>query len=156
MGRSRRLGDRERNPEDGIGAEAAFVWRAIERNECLVDLGLGLGVHAADRIENLAVDGIDRPAYPLAQIPLAAVTQFDRLVRPGRGPRWYRGAALRPVFEHDVDLDRRIAAAVEDPAAADVGDGSQGAPGASQPSRGSSRSANTLVMPLGRRPSSTP
>src|SRR5262249_7823169 len=83
---------------------------------------------AADRIENLAVDGIDRPAHSLAQITLAAVAQFDRLVRSGRGPRWHRGAAFGSVFEHDVDLDRRIAPAVEDLAADDVGDGGHGVP----------------------------
>ncbi len=122
MGRGRGLGDRQRHAEDGIGAEPALVGRAVERDQRLVDLDLGLGIHAADGIENLAVDRVDRLADPLAEIALAAVAQLDRLVRPGRGARRHRGAALRPVLEHDIDLDGRIAAAVEDFAADDVDD----------------------------------
>src|SRR5215813_12593374 len=156
MGGGRGLGDRERDPEDGVSAEAAFVWRAVERNERLVDLGLRLGVHAADGIENLAVDGVDRLAHPLAEIALATVAQFDRLVRPSRGSRRHGGAALGPVFEHDVDLDRRIAAAVEDLAADDVGDGSHGVPGGSQRPPGFYRIDNTLVMSRGSGASSSP
>ena len=58
----RRLGDRQRDAEDGVGAEAALVGRAVERDQRLVDLDLLLGVHAADRVEDLAVDGVDRLA----------------------------------------------------------------------------------------------
>src|SRR5262249_30051133 len=93
--------------------------------------------------------GVDRLAHPLAEIALAAVAQFDRLVRPGRGPRRHGGAALGAVFEHDIDLDRRIAAAIEDLAADDIGDGSHGVPGRSQRPPGFYRIENTLVMPRG-------
>src|SRR5262249_58409999 len=77
------------------------------------------------------------------------VAQFDRVVRPSRGPRRHAGAALAPVFEPDVDLDRRIAAAVEDLAADDIGNGSHGVPGRSQRPPGFYRIENTLVMPRG-------
>ena len=63
----------------------------------------------------------------LAEIALAAVAQFDRLMRAGRGAGRHRGAAHRAVFQHDVDLDGRVAAAVEDFAADDVDDGGHGA-----------------------------
>ena len=124
----RGLGGRERDAEDGIGAEPALVGRAVERDQRLVDLDLRLGVHAADRVENLAVDRVDRLAYALAEIALVAVAQLDRLVRPGRGARRHRSAAARAVLEHDVDLDGRVAAAVEDFAADDVDDGGHAAP----------------------------
>ena len=124
VGRGRRLGDGERHAEDGVGAEPAFVRRAVERDHGLVDLDLRLGIHAAERLENLAVDRLDRVAHALAEIAfLVAVAQLDRLMRPGRGARRHAGAAARAVFEHDIDLHGRIAAAVENFPADDVDDG---------------------------------
>ena len=124
LGDRRGLGRGERDAEDGIGAEPAFVRRAVERDHGFVDLGLRLGVHAAERVEDLAVDRIDRLAHALAEIALlVAVAQFDRLMRAGGSARGHRGAAQRAVLQHDVDFDGRIAAAVENFAADDVGDG---------------------------------
>ncbi len=75
---------------------------------------LVLGVHAADRVEDLAIDGVDRLADALAEeARLVAVPQFDRLMGTGRGARRNRRAAHRTVFEGDIDLHRRIAAAVQ-------------------------------------------
>ena len=61
------------------------------------------GVHAADRVEDLAVDGGDRLAHALAEIALlVAVAQLDRLVRAGRGARRHGRAAeaSRPPARH--------------------------------------------------------
>src|SRR5262249_19148671 len=57
---------------------------------------------------------------------LVAVAQLDRFVRAGGGAGWHRRAALGAVLEDHVDLDGRIAAAVEDLTADDVDDGSHG------------------------------
>ncbi len=57
---------------------------------------------------------------------LVAVAQFHRLVRAGGGAGRHRRAAERAAVEHHVDLDGRIAAAVEDLAGDDVGDGGHG------------------------------
>ena len=119
----RGLGDRQRHAEDGVGAEPALVRRAVELDHRLVDVDLVLGFHAADRLEDLAVDGLDRLLDALAEIARAAVAQFDRLMRAGRGAGRNRGAAHRAVLEHDVDLDGRVAAAVQNFAADDVDDG---------------------------------
>ena len=124
IGCGRRLGDGERDAEDGVGAEPAFVGRAVERDHGVVDLDLRLGIHAAERIENLAVDRLDRVAHALAEITfLVAVAQLDRLMRPCGSSRWHPGAAARAVFQHDIDLHGRIAAAVENFPADDVDDG---------------------------------
>ena len=124
LGDGRGLGHRQRHAEDGVGAEPALVGRAVERDHRLVDLGLRLGVHAAERVEDLAVDRIDRLAHALAAVArLVAVAQFDRLMRAGGGAGGHRGAAVGAVLQHHVDLDGRIAAAVEDFAADNVGDG---------------------------------
>ena len=75
-----RLGSGQRDAEDGVGAEAALVGSTVEGDKRLVDLDLCLGVHTADGIKNLAVDGIDGLAHALAEIALAAIAQFDRLM----------------------------------------------------------------------------
>ena len=79
---------------------------------------------------------VDRALDALAEIALAAVAQFDRLVRAGRGARRHRGAAHGAVFEHDVDFDGRIAAAVQNFASDDVDDGGHGAENPSAEIRG--------------------
>src|SRR5207244_1739248 len=45
---------------------------------------------------------------------LVVIAQLDRLVLAGAGAAWDRGAAEGAVIEHDVDLDRGVAAGVED------------------------------------------
>ena len=123
----RRFGHRQRDTEDGVGAEPALVGRAIELLEGIVDPPLLLGVHAGQCIEDFAVDGVHRIAHALAQVALLVpVPQLDRLVRPGRGAGGYTGAALRAVLEDHIDLDRGVAAAVQDFTADDVDDGCHG------------------------------
>ena len=83
-----------------------------------VDRGLVLGVQADERVEDFAVDGVDRLAHALAAVALlVAVAQLHRFVRAGGGAGGHRGAAERAVLQHHVDFDGRIAAAVEDFAA---------------------------------------
>ena len=85
-GSSRRLGHRERHAEDRVGAEPRLILGAVERDQRLVDLGLVLGIHAADRVENFALGGGHRLLHAIAEIALlVAVAQFDRLVRARRG-----------------------------------------------------------------------
>ena len=74
---------------------------------------LVVGLHAARRVEDLAVDGVDRLAHALAAIALVAIAQLDSLMRAGRGARGHRGAAEGAVLQQDIDLDGRVAAAVE-------------------------------------------
>ena len=119
----RRAGRGKTDPEDGIGAEAALVVAAVELDHQRVDLGLVLGFVADDGVGDLAIDRGDRLPDPLAAPALGiAVALLDRFMDPGRGARGHRRAALAAVLERDVDLDRRIAAAVEDLAGVDVDD----------------------------------
>ena len=92
-----------------------------------VDLHLLGRVHAADRIEDLAFHVGDRGLHALAAVPRrVVVAQLHRLVRAGRGAGRHRGAAHGAAVQHDIDLDRGIAAAVEDLAGDDIGDGGHG------------------------------
>jgi len=88
---------------------------------------LRFGIHSADRVEDLAVDCLHGFAHALAQIAgLVAIPKLDGFVRAGRGPGRHAGAAARALIEHHVDLDGRIAAAIQNLASNDVDDRSHG------------------------------
>ena len=89
----------------------------------MVEPGLVGGIAANDRARDLAVHVGDRLGHALAApAALVAVAQLDRFMDSGRRPRRNRRAAQAAIFEDDVDLDGRIAAAVEDLAAVNAGD----------------------------------
>ena len=74
-------------------------------------------------VGDLAIDRVDRLADALAApAALVAIAQLDRLMRAGRRARRHRRAAHAAVLQRHVDLDRRIAAAVEDLAGVHVDD----------------------------------
>ena len=85
VGRGRSFRNGERHAENCIGPKPAFVRGSVEGDQRLVDLGLRFGIHAANGVEDLAIDRIDclaaRP-FPLIAL-LVAVAQFDRLVCAG-------------------------------------------------------------------------
>ena len=71
-----------------------------------------------------AGDRIHRLADTLATIArLVTVTEFDRLMGACRRARRHGRPASRAVLQNDVDLHGRVAAAVEDFSANNVGDG---------------------------------
>ena len=88
-------------------------------------LTCSVGVHAADRVEDLAFDVGDRLPHALAaEAGLVAVAQFHRLVRAGRGAgRAPRRGPCAPLSSTTSTSTVGIAAAVEDFAGGDVGDG---------------------------------
>ena len=123
----RRLGDRERDRQHRIGAEARLVGRAVQLDHRLVDLDLVEDVHAGDGVEDLALDIADGLEHALAAVAgLVAVAQFHRLMRAGRGAGGDDGVAARAAVEHHLGLDGRVAAGVEDFTGDDVGDGGHG------------------------------
>src|SRR5579871_1789411 len=86
-------------------------------------MDLVLSLHAADRLEDLTIDRLDRLLHALAEIArLVAVAELDGLARAGRRAGGHGRAAHRAILEDDVDLDGGIATAVEDLAADDVDD----------------------------------
>ena len=103
----RRAGDGKADTERGVGAEPALVRRAVELDQGGVDGVLVLGVHARERVEDLALDRGDRLQHAFAAVARhVAVAQLDRLVGAGRGAGRHGRAALCAGFEDDVDLDR--------------------------------------------------
>ncbi len=116
------LGDGERHAEDGVGAEARLVRRTIELDHQVVDLDLVFGIMTADRIIDLAIDRFDGLFNALAEITRRRHAVRRLHAHRSRRPR-DRSAAHAAIFEIDVDLYGRVATAVEDLAADDVGDG---------------------------------
>ena len=126
-GVGRRLGDRERDAENGVGAEPRLVGRAVELDQGHVDRDLFFRVEAGNGVENFAIDRFHRPEHALAgKAGLVAVAQFDRLMGAGRGARGHGGAAEGAVLEGHIDLDRGIAARVQDFTGDDVDNLSHG------------------------------
>jgi hypothetical protein len=119
--RRRGLRDGQRDAEDRVRPQAALVWRAVELDQLPVELVLPRRVQAGDLALDLR-DVRDRLAHALAAPPGAAVAKLDGLVHTCRGAGRNRGAAERPRLELDVDLDRGIAARVEDLARVHPGD----------------------------------
>jgi hypothetical protein len=120
----RRLGDGERDAEDGVGAEPRLVRRAVQIDHDIVDRRLRLGIHAADRIEDLGLNGGHRLQDTLAAIArLVAIAQLDRLMRAGRGAGGHGGAAEGAALQQHVHLHGRVAAAIENLARDDIGNG---------------------------------
>src|SRR5690606_3523288 len=120
----RSLGNGQRDTQDRIGAETALVGRAIKLDQRTIDMKLLLGFHAAKGFENFAIDGIHGPTHALAEITRTTIAQFDGLMGPRRCTRWNGGTAKRAVLQGHVNLNGRVAAAVENFTSDDVDDSS--------------------------------
>jgi hypothetical protein len=104
---------RQGDAEDRVGPQARLVGRAVEVDERAVEALLVGGVAAADRLGDLAVDVADRLRHALAAVGLAAVAQLGGLELAGRGAAGHDRAPGRAGAQHELDLDRRVAATVE-------------------------------------------
>ena len=123
IGRRRRLGHGKGHAQDGVGAEPGLVRRAVKCDQGFINLDLRFGLHAAERVHDLAIDRFDRGPHTLALIArFVAVSQFDGFMGAGRCARGHRGAAARAAGQDDVGLDGGIAARVEDLARGDFDD----------------------------------
>ncbi len=116
----RGLGHGERNAEDGVGAEPGLVRGAVKVQQRLVDQPLVVGAQPDDRGSDLVEHGLHRLVDALAAVTRAAVAQLHRLVFTGGRARRHRGAGERAVRQGHLDLDRRVAAGIEDLAGSDL------------------------------------
>ena len=108
------VGGGERNAEHRVGAELGLVFGAVERDQPLVERALRGCVGAAKRVRDGPVDVGDGASHALAaEAARVAVAQFQRLVNAGRGARRHGGAAERAAVQLHVDLNRGIAARID-------------------------------------------
>src|SRR4029079_16634827 len=92
----------------------ALVGRAVEVDHRAVQGGLVAGLQTLNGLGQLAVGVGDRLRHALDRPAVPAVAQLDRLELAGGGTRGDRGAAGGARLQHHVDLDSRVAAAVDD------------------------------------------
>ena len=107
------LGGGEGDAEDGVRAEVGLVRRAVHLVHHVVDGRLVGRVHAQDLRSDLVVHVGDSAEDALAHVPITLVAQLDGLIRARRRTARHR-RAVQLAARHDVDLDRRVAARVED------------------------------------------
>ena len=111
----RGVGRRQADAEEGVRSEPRLVRRSVQVDQQTVEADLVDGVDAKQLGAERLVDVADRGEDALSAIALrVAVAHLHRLVRAGRGSRRDDGRAHRSVVQEEIDLDRRIAARVED------------------------------------------
>ena len=108
-------GHREADAEDGVGADLLLVGAAVDGEHLGVDEALLAGLEAEELGAELVDDRVDGLLDALADVAvLVAVTSLDGLEGTGRGAAGDGRAGDRAVVEGDLDLDRGVAARVED------------------------------------------
>src|SRR6185312_8188019 len=103
-----------RDRQDGVGAEAALVRRAVELDQAPVENRLiGDLVAHQGRSQHL-VDVGDRARDPFAEVALGvAVAQLDRFMFAGRSAAGHRRATARARSQRQIAFHRGVAAGIK-------------------------------------------
>jgi len=114
------LGAGQADAEDGVGAEARLVLRAVELDHLGVDGFLLADEHALQLFVEDGVDVVDGLEDAFAEVlALVAVAQFAGFVHARGGSARYGGAAHGALVGVDVDFHCGVAATVENLTAPD-------------------------------------
>ena len=123
LGGRRGAGGGHGDGENGVGAQLAFVGRAVGLDHAAIERGLVADVEAFDGFGDGAVDVVDGFENAFAEIArFVAVAKLESFVFAGGGAGGHGGAAARAVREDYVGLDRGIAARIKNLPADDAGD----------------------------------
>jgi hypothetical protein len=108
-------GGGQAGPQDGVGAEAGLVGRAVQLQEKTVEGLLIQHVMAAEGGADLCVDVGYRLADALAANALGIlIAEFDGFMDAGGGARGHRRPPDAAAGQLDLDLACRVAARIED------------------------------------------
>jgi hypothetical protein len=114
----------KRYRKNGIRAKARLVGRSVQLDHQTVDAQLIGDVATDERRRNLVLDVAHRVLHALAAIPMrVAVAQLHGFVLAGARAARNRRAPHHAVRKDDVGFNRGVAAAVEDLAGFDRGNG---------------------------------
>ena len=104
----------QRNAEKRVGAEFLFVRRAVEFDDLRVEFRLLERIEAEQNRRDRLVHGRNRLAYALAAVTfLVTIPQLPCFMFAGARAARDRSPPERAAFEMYIDLDRRVAARIE-------------------------------------------
>ena len=104
----------EGNTEDGVCAELALVWSAVEIDHGLIESTLIGSIHADDGWSNHIVDCLDGVKNTLATVNrLIAIATFPSFCLTGGSTRWNEALALSTIVGVKNDLDGWVTAGIE-------------------------------------------
>ena len=113
----------ERSTQNGVRAQVALVRSTVDVNHFGIDSALVASVHADNRFSNFLIHMGDGLLNALAKVAvLIAVTQLNSLECASRCARRNDRACERTVVEGNLDLNRGVAAGIENLSAVDVED----------------------------------
>src|SRR5437588_4135041 len=111
----------EGGAQNGVRTQLRLVGGAVEGDQSLVDSSLVGDVRARERVGDRAADIGHRGEHALSLVAGAiAVAQLDSFVGSGRSSRGDRRASALAGVEHDIHLNRRVAARIQDLARGDL------------------------------------
>ena len=117
------LGHGQRDAQDGVGAQLALVFGAVQLDHAHVDADLVDGVHADQVFGDDVVDVVDGLEDALAEVALlVAVAQLHGLALAGGCAGRHGGAAEGARLQIDFHLQGRIAAGIKDLSGIDIYD----------------------------------
>ncbi|MNT44448.1 hypothetical protein D3C72_1809750 [compost metagenome] len=109
------LGNGHGDGQDGVGAQARFVFRAVQVDQGTVQESLLIGVQAHDGFGDFGIDVLACLQHALAEVALGvAIAQFHGFARTGRGTRRYGRTAHHARFQQHIAFDGRVTARVQD------------------------------------------
>jgi hypothetical protein len=112
----------EADTEDRVGAKPGLVRRPVELNQYAINGQLVLRIQAGERVADPSVHCLDSLKHPSTPEPRSAIAPFDRLMRTGGRSGWNRRPAYNTALQRHLDLDGRIASAVENLAGVNIVD----------------------------------
>jgi hypothetical protein len=105
---------RERDAQDGVGAQTALVRGAVKIDHEVVECALVGGVHADDLRGDLLIDGLHRVEDALAHVNgLVAVAALPSLGLAGGGAGGDQADAAGAVLGVEDDLNGRVATGIK-------------------------------------------
>ena len=108
------LGNGEGYRQNGVGAEFAFVFGAVEVDHGLVDFDLVFGIQAGQGVVNFVVDVFNRFQNAFSAVAFfVAVTELYGFMHAGRRAGRNRRAAESAALQDNFRFNRRIAAGVK-------------------------------------------
>ncbi len=106
-------GASEAHAQNGVGAELAFIFCPVEREQFLIDFFPVADVHSHNRGRADFAHVVDGFHDAFAKVAFRIlIAELNRFVRARRGTAWYGRAALEAFARFDLNFQSRSAAGI--------------------------------------------